>query len=337
MQDAIRALVDGEGISPDLAASAMETIMGGDATDGQIGAFLVALRNHGEAPDVIAACLRVMQSHAEPVPVQDVVDLCGTGGDGADTFNVSTAAGFVVAASGVRVAKHGNRAASSKCGSADLLEAMGARLDLTGAQAARVIEECGFCFLFAQRFHPAMRHVGPIRGDIGIRTVFNIIGPLSNPANPRAQLVGVATKALGPLVAETLRLRGMPRAMVVHSAEGLDEISTAGPSTAWVVENNAVTERIVRPSDFGVPEHPSAAMAGGDAIENKATLVSILSGEKTPVADFVVLNAAAALHVAGAASDFRAGTTMARQAIESGRARQIMDQYIALTNEVANG
>jgi anthranilate phosphoribosyltransferase len=277
-----------------------------------------------------------MQSHAEPVPVQDVVDLCGTGGDGLDTFNVSTAAGFVVAASGVRVAKHGNRAASSKCGSADLLEGLGARLDLTGAQAARVIEECGFCFLFAQRFHPAMRHVGPVRREIGIRTVFNVIGPLSNPANPRAQLVGVGAKPLGPLVAEALRLRGMPRAMVVHSADGLDEISTAGQSTTWVLENGVVSERVLRPSDFGLPEHPSKAMAGGDLAENKETLLRVLGGEALPVADFVVMNAAAALHVAGAARDFREGTTMARLAISSGRAKQIMEQYIALTNEVVD-
>ncbi len=336
MQDAIRALVDGEGITPDLAASAMETIMGGEATPGQIGAFLAGLRHHGETADVLAACLRVLQSHAEPVPVQDVVDLCGTGGDGADTFNVSTAAGFVVAASGVRVAKHGNRAASSKCGSADLLEAMGARLDLTGAQAAKVIEECGFCFLFAQRFHPAMRHVGPVRREIGIRTVFNVIGPLSNPANPRAQLVGVGAKYLGPLVAEVLALRGMPTAMVVHSAEGLDEISPAGQSTAWVVDHGKVTERILRPADFGIPEHPIKEILGGDAAQNKATLISVMNGDKTPVADFVVMNAAAALHVAGVAADFKIGTTMARLAISSGRARQVMEQYIALSNEVAN-
>lgn len=336
MQDAIRSLVEGEGISPDVAASAMESLMSGEATPGQVGAFLVALRNHGESAEVLAACLRVMQSHAEPVPVQDVVDLCGTGGDGADTFNVSTAAGFVVAASGVRVAKHGNRAASSKCGSADLVEALGARLDLTGAQAAHVIEETGFCFLFAQRFHPAMRHVGPVRREIGIRTVFNTIGPLSNPANPRAQLVGVGAKHLGPLVAEALRLRGMPRAMVVHSADGLDEISPAGPSTAWVLEGGRVEERVVRPSDFGIPEHPLKLIAGGDAAQNRETLLGVFAGEQTAVADFVVMNAAAALHVSGAAPDFRTGTTMARQAISSGRARQVMDQYIALTNEVAS-
>lgn len=336
MQDAIRALIDGEGISPDLAASAMETIMGGEATPGQMGAFLAGMRQHGETAEVLAACLRVMQSHAEPVPVQDVIDLCGTGGDRADTFNVSTAAGFVVAASGVRVAKHGNRAASSKCGSADLLEAMGARLDLTGAQAARVIEETGFCFLFAQRFHPAMRHVGPVRREIGIRTVFNVIGPLSNPANPRGQLVGVGARALGPLVAEALALRGMPSAMVVHSADGLDEISPAGHSTAWVVEKGKVTERVLRPGDFGVPEHPVKEILGGDAAQNKMTLISIMNGEQTPVADFVVMNAAAALHVAGAAPDFRTGTTMARLAIASGRARQVMEHYIAFSNEVAN-
>lgn len=336
MIEAIKALVDGDGLDDDAAAAAMETMMSGEATPGQIGAFLSALRVRGETAEVLAACLRVMQSHAEPVPVQDVVDLCGTGGDGADTFNASTAAGFVVAASGLRVAKHGNRAASSKCGSADLLEAMGARLDLTGAQVARVIEECGFCFIFAQRFHPAMRHVGPIRREIGIRTIFNVIGPLSNPANPRAQLVGVGAKHLGPLVAQALVLRGMPRAMVVHSSDGLDEVSPSAFSTTWVVESGKVTERIVRPGDYGIPEHPLKSIAGGDAATNKAMLIDVMNGVTGPLADFVVLQAASALHAAGAASDFRTGTEMARQAIGTGRARQVMERYIALSNEVGS-
>jgi anthranilate phosphoribosyltransferase len=333
IQDAIRALVDRGELSAPEAGAAMEAIMSGEATPGQIGAFLAALRIRGETADVIAACLQVMLAHAEPVPANDVVDLCGTGGDGADTFNVSTAAGFVVAACGVRVAKHGNRSASSKCGSADLLEHMGAKLDLTGEQAAGIIDACGFCFLFAQRFHPAMRHAGPIRREMGTRTIFNVVGPLSNPANPRAQLVGVSTAALGPLVIEALRLRGMARAMVVHSAEGLDEISPAGSTRAWLLKDGAVTERELTPATFGLRPHALSEVGGGGPAENATAMLGLLAGAAGPVRDFVVMNAAAALVVAGKAPGFVEGAQLAEGAITSGAARAVLERYIALSQE----
>lgn len=337
MQDAIRALVDGGGIDGPLAAGALEEIMTGAATPAQIGAFLAALRVRGETPEVIAACLGVMQAHAEPVKAPNVIDICGTGGDGADTINVSTAAGFVVAAAGVRVAKHGNRAASSKCGSADVLEALGARIDLGGEAIARVIDACGFCFLFAQRVHPAMRHVGGPRREMGVRTAFNILGPLSNPADPKRQLVGVGNGALGPLVAQALALRGVERAMIVHSEDGLDEISPAVPTHAWVVGDGAVAERDLSPADFGLPLHPVESVAGGDAQENAGDILAILDGADGPKTDFVVMNAAAALWVAGKAKDFADGVGLAREAIASGRAREVLDRYVALSQELADG
>jgi anthranilate phosphoribosyltransferase len=337
MQDAIRALVDGGSIEAPLAAGALEVIMRGEATPAQIGAFLAALRVRGETPEVVAACLGVMHAHAERVVAPDVIDICGTGGDGIDTINVSTAAGFVVAACGVRVAKHGNRAASSKCGSADVLEALGARIDLGGEQIARVIDGCGFCFLFAQRMHPAMRHVGGARREMGVRTVFNILGPLSNPADPKRQMVGVGSRAIGPLVAQALALRGVERALVIHSDDGLDEISPADATHAWVVDGGAVTERDLRPAEFGLPAYTLADVAGGDAQTNAQDILAILDGAGGAKTDFVVMNAAAALWVAGRAVDFAAGVALAREAIASGKARQVLDRYVALSQEVADG
>lgn len=333
MQEAIRALVDGPGLDADGARQAMAAIMSGEATPAQVGAFLAALRVRGETPEVVAASAEVMQAHAEPVPVDDVVDICGTGGDGIDTFNVSTAAGFVLAACGVRVAKHGNRAASSRCGSADVLEALGARIDLGGEQAAAAIERCGFAFLFAQRFHPAMRHVGGPRRELGVRTVFNLLGPLTNPARPRAQLAGVGARHLGPLLAGAFALRKMT-AMVVHSTEGIDELSPAGPSLAWLVQDGQVTETELSPADFGLPEHPLAAVAGGAPAENAATMRRVLGGEPGPMADFVTLNAGAALVVAGRAENYQQGATMARSALDGGAALLKLDEYIALTQEL---
>jgi len=337
MQDVIRSLTDGERTTPSQAADAIEAIMTGTATPAQIGAFLAALRIRGETPEIVAACLEVMHSHAEPVPVENVIDLCGTGGDGIDTFNVSTAAGFVVAAAGARVAKHGNRAASSRCGSADLLEALGARIDLGGTQVARAIEACGFCFLFAQRFHPAMRHVGGPRREMGIRTVFNLLGPLTNPAKPRAQLVGVGAYALGPLVAQTLALRGMERAMVVHSADGLDEISPAGVTHAWLVGEGVVREQELRAADFNLGEHPLSAVRGGDPHENAGTLLAILDGQEGAMTDFVLMNAAAGCYVAGLVPELASGTALAHEALASGRAREVFDHYLALSKELADG
>ncbi len=336
IQDAIRALIERGALTGSETAAALEEIMTGNATPAQIGAFLGAMRIRGENAEAIAAGLTVMQTHAEPCRVANVIDICGTGGDGIDTINVSTAAGFVVAATGVRVAKHGNRAASSRCGSADVLEALGARIDLGGEQVARVIEGCGFGFLFAQRFHPAMRHVGGPRREMSVRTMFNILGPLSNPANPRAQLVGVGAREIGPVVADALALRGMGRAMVVHSSDGLDEISPAATTHAWIVGEGAVQEREISPADFGLAENSLASVAGGEAETNAGDILAILDGADGPKTDFVLMNAAASLYVAGRCDDFAGGMDVAREAIASGRAREVLDHYVALTQDVAD-
>ena len=333
IQTAIGALLDRGGIEPEEAAAALETIMSGEATQAQIGAFLAGMRQHGETPEVVAACWAVMERHAEPIAAGNVVDLCGTGGDGADTFNVSTAAAFVVAGAGARVAKHGNRAASSRCGSADLLEALGARIDLGGEAVAKVIEGCGFGFLFAQRFHPAMRHVGGPRRELGTRTIFNVLGPISNPAQPRAQLTGVGSAQLGPLFAEAFRIRGLDRAVVVHSADGLDEISPAAPTHAWILEGGALREEELTPDTFGVEGCSIEEVAGGEAEENVETLRAVLAGQGGAVTDFVTLNAAAGCWAAGLADSFAEGAALARESIASGRAREVAESYVRLTQE----
>ena len=333
IQTAIGALLDRGGIEPEEAAAALETIMSGEATQAQIGAFLAGMRQYGETPEVVAACWAVMERHADPIAAGNVVDLCGTGGDGADTFNVSTAAAFVVAGAGARVAKHGNRAASSRCGSADLLEAFGARIDLGGEAVAKVIEGCGFGFLFAQRFHPAMRHVGGPRRELGTRTIFNVLGPISNPAQPRAQLTGVGSAQLGPLFAEAFRIRGLDRAVVVHSADGLDEISPAAPTHAWILEGGALREEELTPDTFGVEGCSIEEVAGGEAEENVETLRAVLAGRGGPVADFVTLNAAAGCWAAGLADSFAEGAALARESIASGRAREVAESYVRLTQE----
>lgn len=337
MQDTLRALIDGGALSGDQAAAAMSAIMSGEATPAQVGAFLAALRVRGETAEVVASCAKVMQAHAEPVHAPGCIDICGTGGDGIDTFNVSTAAGFVVAAAGGRVAKHGNRAMSSKCGSADVLEALGARIDLGGEQVAHVIEACGFGFLFAQRFHPAMKHVAGPRRELGVRTVFNMLGPLTNPASPVGQLAGVGAAHLGQLMAHAFALRGMPRAVVVHSADGLDEVSPSAPTRAWFVERGTVTEGELAPGMLGLPAHPLTAVAGGTPAENASTMREVLAGREGPVMDYVLANAAVACYVANLAPTPAAGVDVAREAIASGKAAALLDRYVSLTREAAHG
>jgi anthranilate phosphoribosyltransferase len=335
IQDAIRGLVDEGVLTGDLAAAAMTEIMRGEASEAQIGAYLAALRVRGESADVLAASARVMQDHAEVIEVDDVIDVVGTGGDGVDTFNVSTAAALIVAGAGGRVAKHGNRAMSSQTGSADVLEALGARTDLGGPAVAKVINECGFCFVFAQRFHPAMRHVAAARRELGVRTIFNLLGPLTNPARPKAQLTGVASAAHAPLVAEAFALRGVSRAIIVRAADGLDEISPSTTTQAWFVEGEAIREIELAPSDFGLPAHPLEAVKGGPPGENAAAMLALLDGKAGPVQDFVLMNAAAALVVAGLTGDLLQGVELARETLENGRARRVLDDYVRLTQEVA--
>lgn len=336
----IRALVEGGGaVTADMAAAAMGEIMGGTATDAQKGAFLTALSLDRATPEVVAACADAMRGVALPcVPGCEVVDVVGTGGDGIDTFNVSTAASIVVAAAGGKVLKHGNRSNSSKCGSADVLEALGGALAVDGAQAVAVMRECGFCFLFAQRFHPAMRHVGAVRRQLGVRTIFNILGPLTNPARASYYATGVYDRALGPLFAQTFVRMGVRRAVVAHSDEGLDELSIAGPTHLWVVRDGEVTERDVTPDgDFGLPRHPLSAVAGGEPEQNVATFRDVIGGKPGPCADYTVLNAAVAIWIAGMAPTLREAADKAREAITSGRALRVLNDYVRLSQEQVGG
>jgi anthranilate phosphoribosyltransferase len=306
-----------------------------------LGAFLTALRLKGETVDEVTGLARVMREKALHVALPDAmaaVDTCGTGGDAAGTFNVSTAAGLVVAASGQPVAKHGNRAASSRCGSADVLEALGVKIELTPEQVERCIVDVGFGFMFAPAFHPAMRHVGPTRREIGIRTIFNILGPLTNPAGARYQVLGVADARLVPLMGEALLRLGCARALVVYGEDGVDELSLAAPTHVCEVDGRAGTlrEQRVAPADFGLATHERAQVLGGDAAQNAALLGGVFAGKEAGApADMVALNAGAALYVTGHAASIGDGVRRAHDILRSGRVTDTVQALVAHTRQYA--
>jgi anthranilate phosphoribosyltransferase len=276
---------------------------------------------------------RVMRAKACRVDCDGaVLDTCGTGGDASGTFNVSTAAAFVAAAAGARVAKHGNRAMSSRCGSADVLEALGAKIELSPEEAATCLQETGFCFMFAPRYHPAMRHAAGPRREIGIRTVFNILGPLCNPAGATRQVLGVADESLGEKMAQVLARLGCERAIIVHGEDGLDELSPAGPSRVWEVGGGAVERYRVSPSDAGLASHPLSSVGGGTPEDNARMLRSVLGGEPGALRDFTLLNAAAGLLAFGIARDFADGVENAASAIDNGAASKKLDRFIEVSN-----
>jgi anthranilate synthase/phosphoribosyltransferase len=313
-------LARGERLSEEEASAAMGTIMDGEATPAQIGALLAAMAARGEAEDEVVGFARAMRARAVPLVSKGAVDTCGTGGDGSGTFNISTVASIVVAACGVPVAKHGNRAASGKCGSADVLEALGVRIDAPAAIVQKALDETGWTFLFAPRFHASTRHaVGP-RKELGVRTVFNLLGPLTNPARPMAQVVGVPRPELTEFVARCLGRIGTTRAWVVHGG-GLDELTLSGPTTIAEVDGGRVRAFTVSPADGGLGEAATSALQGGDPQANAAIVHEVLAGRPGPKRDVVLLNAAAALVVAGRARDLRDGVRQAAGAIDDGRAR----------------
>ncbi|MBI2913981.1 MAG: anthranilate phosphoribosyltransferase [Chloroflexi bacterium] len=328
IREALDAIVNqGRDLSEEEAAGAMGEIMAGEATPAQIGALLIALRMKGETVEEIAGMARVMREHALRVEVDGpLVDTCGTGGDARGTFNVSTAAAFVAAGAGARVAKHGNRAMSSACGSADVLEALGAKIDLSPEQVARCIRETGFGFMFAQSFHPAMKHAAGPRRELGVRTVFNILGPLTNPAGAKAQLLGVPRPELAPKMAAVLQRLSCSHALVVHGEDGLDELSLSGPSTVHEVRGETIRQYSVSPEELGLRRAPLEALRGGTPEENATALRAVLGGERGPLRDIVVLNAAAALVVAGRASDLRDGARQAEQALDGGAASALLER-----------
>ncbi len=334
ISDAIREVVAGRDLPSGDVEAAMDAILAGEASGAQIAAFVVALRMKGESVDEIAAAARALRRHCEticPKVEGPLLDTCGTGGDGLDTFNISTAAAVVAAACGVAVAKHGNRAVSSKSGSADVLEALGVRIDLTPERVQQCIEDVGIGFLFAPAHHAAMRHAAPVRRELGIRTLFNLLGPLSNPASATHQVVGVYDSARVEQLARALGALGLTAAWVVHGAGGLDEVSTSGPTTVAQLMDGEVTTFEVTPRDFGLSEAPIEALRGGDAQRNAAIIAGVLAGDPGPARVAVVLNAAAALCVAGLDSDRRAAAERAAEAIESGAARQTLERWARFT------
>lgn len=320
-----------EDLSAAEATEAMGAIMDGQAQPSHIAALLMGLALKGEQPVEMMGLATAMRQRATPMPeiVPDVFDTCGTGGDGAHTFNVSTAAAIVLAACGVRVAKHGNRAVSSRSGSADVFEALGIDIEAPVERVVHTLKTVGLAFFFAPAWHPSMRHAGPTRRELGVRTAFNLLGPLTNPAGARRQLVGVSRPELTELVARTLGQLGAERAWVVHGADGLDEISTTGYTKVSESIDGAVRTFYLHPADVGVPSATVADLAGGSAVDNAALLVQLLDGERGPRRNIVVVNAGASLLIAGKVPSLRDGMTMAEAAIDSGRARATLTAFQA--------
>ncbi len=337
IQEALAQLLEGRDLTRGEARDVMNQIMSGEATPAQMGGFLVALRLKGERAEEIAGCAEAMREHVLSVRPrrEDLVDTAGTGGDGARTFNISTAAALVAAAAGAGVAKHGNRAVSSASGSADVLEALGFRLDLRPAQIERSIDELGFGFLFAQAHHPAMRHAAPVRRELATRTVFNVLGPLTNPAGARAQVVGVYAPELVETIASVLATLGARRAFVVHGAGGIDELSPAGPNLVCEVVDRDVTRREIDPQDFGVLRCSSADLAGGTPEENAVVVREILAGARGAKRDAVLLNAAGAVAAAGHAADLEEGYRLAAEAVDSGAAAERLEALVAFSRQEA--
>jgi anthranilate phosphoribosyltransferase len=333
IQQALARLLDGHDLSREEARGVMGSIMNGEATHAQIAGFLIALRAKGETADEIAGCAEAMREHALPVRPRrkDLVDTAGTGGDGARTINISTAAALVAAAAGAGVAKHGNRAVSSACGSADVLEALGFDVDLTAERVAQSIDELGFGFLFAPTHHPAMRHAAPVRSELAARTVFNVLGPLTNPAGARAQVVGVYAPELVRTIAEVLAQLGATRAFVVHGAGGIDELSPSGPNFVCEVVNGDIRARNIDPLEFGLPRCDPAELRGGSPEENAAAIRGVFAGEDGGRRSAILLNAAGAIAAGGHADDLREGLELAREAVDSGAAAARLDALIAFT------
>ena len=335
VREAIESLVLGRSLTMEQAAQVMREIMEGQSTQAQLGAFVTALRVKGETAQEIAGMATVMREKSLKVEVDGtLVDTAGTGGDGKGSFNVSTAAAFVAAACGLRVAKHGNRAASGSCGSADVMEALGVSIDLGPGGVKRCIEEVGIGFMFAPAFHPAMRHAAPVRREIGIRTVFNILGPLTNPARAQCQLLGVGDVGLGDKMAEVLRLLGSRHSLVVHGEDGLDELTLGARTRVWEVQDGTVRSYAVSPEELGMPRVSIDGIKGGSAEDNACTLRRLFQAEEGPTRDVVLINSAAVLMVGGLARDLKEGVGLAREAIDSGAATVKLDALVELSQSL---
>jgi anthranilate phosphoribosyltransferase len=337
MKEAIATVIENRNLDPVEAEAVMDEIMTGQATQAQIGGFLAGLRMKGETPEEIAAFARVMRAHAvrvSPNVSGTLVDTCGTGGDGSQTFNISTAAAFVAAGAGVPIVKHGNRGVSSRCGSADVLGALGVNIGIPPETQAKIIQDTGIVFLFAPSHHPAMKHVMAARHDLGCRTVFNLLGPLANPAGADAQVLGVYAENLTGTIAEVLHLLGVSRAMVVHGS-GLDEITTTGKTTVTELDGGRMIKYTISPEQFGLARATRTDIRGGNPEENAHIVRAVLAGKKGAARDVVLMNAGAAIYVGGRAGTLADGIRLAAGSIDSGKAQEKLDALINATRGAA--
>ncbi|UOO38108.1 anthranilate phosphoribosyltransferase [Oscillospiraceae bacterium CM] len=337
IKEAIKTAVEGGDLPFDTAKEAMDEIMRGEATNAQIAAFLTALRMKGETVEEITACAAVMREKCTKLPCDGtVLDIVGTGGDASNTFNISTVTAFIAAAAGIPVAKHGNRSVSSQCGAADCLEALGAKINLTAEESARVLEKTNMCFMFAPNHHASMKYAAPVRKEIGVRTIFNILGPLSNPAMAKLMLLGVYDMRLVRPLAEVLANVGVNRAFVVHGDDGLDEISLSATTTVCALLDGEIKMFTLDPHDYGLQLCDREKLVGGGPAENADIARRLLAGEKGPKRDILLLNAAAALYVGGQSASLEDGILLASELIDNGKALQKMQDFIAATNEVGS-
>ena len=335
IKEAIASLVNGRSLTVAEASLVMEEIMGGEVTPAQFGAFVTALRIKGETVDEITGLAKTMRAKAIAVTIAEpVVDTCGTGGDGSHTFNISTVAAFVAAGAGLKVAKHGNRAMSSRCGSADVLEALGVKIDLNAEKVRRCLEEVGIAFMFAPVFHPAMKYASAPRREIGIRTVFNIIGPLTNPADAKAQVLGIADGSLLEKLVLVLQSLGCNHALVVHGDDGLDEITITGKTRVCELNSGRIESYTINPGDFGLSQASLETLKGGSVNENATLLRRILAGATGPQRDVVLMNAAAVLLVGGKVDALQGGISLAKEVIDSGHALMKLEQLIEFSQRL---
>ena len=338
IKNAIAKLVQKQDLTFEESYFAMRQIMNGEADQAQIAGFLVGLRMKGETTHEIAGCAKAMIEKSLKIDFEDdnLIDTCGTGGDEVGTFNISTASAIVASAAGVKVAKHGNRAVSSKCGSADVLRELGVNIELTPEQAKICLEEIGFAFIFAPLYHTSIKYAAPVRQSLGIRTIFNILGPLTNPAGAKRQLLGVFSENLTEKIANVLKELGSKHALVVHGAGGIDEISISGHTKISELKNGAVKTYEIFPENFGLKRWDINLILGGDAKTNAQIIKQVLEGETGPQRDVVLLNSGAAIYVSGLAGSISEGIEMAKEAIDSGKAKRKLEELIALTNKFSN-
>lgn len=334
IKEAIYEIVNGNDLSYEMAEQVMDEIMSGEASQIHMGAFLTGLRMKGETIDEITACAAGMRKHCTRLlHDMDVLEIVGTGGDEVGTFNISTISSMVVSAAGIPVAKHGNRSVSSKCGAADVLEALGADITISPAKSTKILDEIGFCFLFAQTYHTAMRFVAPVRKELGIRTIFNILGPLANPAGANYQLLGVYDEKLVEPLAQVLLKLGVKRAIVVHGQDGLDEITLSAPTTCCELRDGTLKSYVLEPEQVGLKKCSLNELIGGDPEENAAIAMSILNGEKGPKRDAVVLNSSACIYMVRDGITLTDAVKEAEEILDSGRARVQLEKYVALSRE----